>query len=151
MKLNKTFAGALAVALLALLYPQLDLPGLRTDRHTLTQPRKSRSLPVEEAQRKRLSHVWTEGEGTVVKVLPDDNEGRRHQRFILRLSNGKTVMVAHNIDLAPRLPGLGRGDRVAFEGEYLYNPKGGVVHWTHRDPSGRREGGSITYGGRSYR
>ena len=150
MKLDKTFAGALAVALLALLYPRPDHSDLHSDHTAVVQP-ESRYVSVEKAQRKHLSHVWTEGVGTVVKVLSDDDEGHRHQRFILKLSNGKTVLVTHNIDLAQRLPGLRRGDDVAFVGEYIYNPKGGVIHWTHHDPSGRRQGGRLLYRGRIYR
>lgn len=151
MKLNKTLAGAIAAALLALLYPRLDHSGLQTGGTPAERTQKSRYVSVEKAQRKHFSHVWTEGEGTVARVLSDDDKGHRHQRFILKLSNGKTVLIAHNIDLAPRLPVLRRGDDVAFVGEYVYNPQGGVVHWTHHDPSGRSEGGRLVYRGRIYR
>jgi Protein of unknown function (DUF3465). len=51
--------------------------------------------------------------------LPDDEQGSRHQRFILRLASGRTLLVAHNIDLAPRIDGLQVGDQVAFSGEYI--------------------------------
>lgn len=90
------------------------------------------------------------GSGTVVRVLPDDNEGSRHQRFILRLSSGQTLLVAHNIDLAPRIPGLTEGDTVEFYGEYEWNDQGGVVHWTHHDPNGRQEDGWLRNEGRTY-
>jgi len=58
-------------------------------------------------------------DGVVERVLSDDNTGSRHQRFILRLDSGHHVLVAHNIDRAPRLRALKLGDRVAFFGEYL--------------------------------
>ena len=74
------------------------------------------------------------GEGTVTKLLADDNESSRHQRFILTLPSGQTLLVAHNIDLAPRVASLRVGDSVAFNGVYEWNAKGGVIHWTHRDP-----------------
>jgi hypothetical protein len=83
-------------------------------------------------------------------VLPDDNEGSRHQRFIVRLASGRTVLIAHNIDLAPRVEGLTAGDSVEFSGEFENNDKGGVVHWTHHDPDGRHVGGWIKHGGRVY-
>jgi hypothetical protein len=98
----------------------------------------------------RQSGVQTEGSGIVIKVLPDDNEGSRHQRFLLELPSGQTLLIAHNIDLAPRLPSLREGDAVAFNGEYEWNAEGGVIHWTHRDPRGRHEAGWLKYGGRTF-
>jgi molybdopterin converting factor small subunit len=91
-----------------------------------------------------------EGKGTVERLLADDNHGSRHQRFIVRLDSGRTLLVAHNIDLAPRIDSLHAGDTVAFFGEYEWNPKGGVIHWTHRDPQGRHVAGWIRHGGRIY-
>jgi len=140
--------GTLLAVALAALYPQLQHPSPASK--SVTTPLQ-RTLSVQEAQARHLSDVWVEGQGVVVKVLPDDTRGRRHQRFIVRLSNGKTVLIAHNIDLAPRLKGLRPGDTVTFRGEFVDNDKGGLVHWTHRDPSGRHEGGWIKYRGRLYR
>jgi hypothetical protein len=91
-----------------------------------------------------------EGNGIVIKILPDDNDGSRHQRFILKLHSGQTLLIAHNTDLAPRLPSLKEGDTVAFNGEYEWNSKGGVVHWTHRDPSGRHMAGWLKHNGQTY-
>jgi len=94
--------------------------------------------------------VVVEGEGTVSRVLADDREGSRHQRFILRLASGQTVLVAHNIDIARRIEGIEKGDRVAFRGEYVWNAAGGVVHWTHVDPAGRHPAGWIKHNGETY-
>jgi uncharacterized protein YceK len=88
--------------------------------------------------------------GVVDRVLSDDMEGGRHQRFILRLASGRTLLIAHNIDIAPRLSGLSVGDSVEFRGQYEWNDKGGVVHWTHHDPSGRHQAGWLKYGGVTY-
>ncbi|MGI9343299.1 MAG: DUF3465 domain-containing protein [Gammaproteobacteria bacterium] len=98
----------------------------------------------------RRSGVQTEGSGTVIRILADDNEGSRHQRFILRLDSGRTLLIAHNIDLAPRLANLEKGDTVAFNGEYEWNPEGGVIHWTHHDPRGRHVAGWLRHDGRLY-
>jgi len=87
--------------------------------------------------------------GRVERVLPDDLQGSRHQRFVLRLSNDHTVLVAHNIDLAERVP-LEAKDQLELQGEYEWNEKGGVVHWTHHDPRGRHEGGWIRHAGVTY-
>ena len=96
------------------------------------------------------SGVQTKGNGIVIKILPDDNEGSRHQRFILQLHSGQTLLISHNIDLAPRLSNLNEGDVVTFKGEYEWNSKGGVIHWTHHDPSGRHEAGWLKHNGRTY-
>jgi len=90
------------------------------------------------------------GEGRVSRILGDDSIGDRHQRFILRLPSGQTVLIAHNIDIAPRIEGLNVGDTVSFHGEFEWNDKGGVVHWTHRDPQGSHESGWLKHAGRTY-
>lgn len=91
-----------------------------------------------------------EGKGTVVKILNDDNIGSRHQRFILRLDSGQTVLVAHNIDLAPRIELINEDDTIVFKGVYVSNDKGGVIHWTHRDPQERHEDGWLKRNGKIY-
>ena len=93
------------------------------------------------------SGTQVQATGVVTRILPDDDEGSRHQRFILRLPSGQTLLIAHNIDLAPRVDGLKEGDTVAFNGEFEWNPKGGVVHWTHHDPSGRHVAGGLKHQG----
>lgn len=103
---------------------------------------------LQRAFEQRRSNVQVEGEGVVTQVLSDDNKGSRHQRFILRLPHGQTVLVAHNIDLAPRLENLQIGDTVRFFGEYEWNDKGGVLHWTHHDPQRRHVGGWLEHDGK---
>jgi hypothetical protein len=102
------------------------------------------------ANQNRQSNVQVQGSGRVTKLLSDDNDGSRHQRFIVRLASGQTVLIAHNIDLASRVGSLLEGDSVQFHGEYEWNAKGGVVHWTHRDPERRHEDGWIKHQGRTY-
>jgi Protein of unknown function (DUF3465) len=94
--------------------------------------------------------VWVEGRGEVVRLLPDDRKGNPHQRFLLRVPEGATLLVAHNLELAPRVP-LEPGDELEFRGEYEWNDKGGVLHWTHDDPRGRHEGGWLRLDGELYR
>ena len=98
----------------------------------------------------RQSDVQVRGSGVVARVLRDDNEGSRHQRFILRISPQQSILVAHNIDLANRVSAIKAGDRVEFYGEYEWNEKGGVIHWTHHDPQGRHVGGWIKHNGQTY-
>jgi hypothetical protein len=88
--------------------------------------------------------------GVVERILADDHDGSPHQRFIIRTPGGLSLLVAHNLDLAARLDGLAPGDGVTVRGEYEWNDKGGVMHWTHDDPQGRHEAGYIEWRGRRY-
>lgn len=98
----------------------------------------------------RTSNLQVEGSGVVEKILKDDLDGSRHQRIILRVSDDQTVLIAHNIDLAPRVENIKKGDRLEFFGEYEWNNKGGVIHWTHRDPANRHVHGWLKHQGRLY-
>jgi hypothetical protein len=121
----------------------ISLPGF-------SPPTQGDDSTLQHAYTNRQSDLQVQGEGVVTKILPDDNKGSRHQRFILRLSGGQTLLIAHNIDLAPRISGLSGGDKVAFYGEYEWNAKGGVLHWTHRDPKGRHIDGWLKHDGKIY-
>ncbi len=105
---------------------------------------------IDEAYTQGRSDVQVNGRGTVFKLLADDNDGSRHQKFLVRLASGLTLLIAHNIDLAPRIDNLKVSDSIEFYGEYEWNEKGGVVHWTHRDPKGRHKSGWIKHKGRKY-
>ncbi|MEE1673256.1 DUF3465 domain-containing protein [Agarivorans aestuarii] len=105
---------------------------------------------IASAYKNKVSDLQVNSAGYVIRVLSDDEDGSRHQRFILKLANGQTLLVAHNIDLAPRLKNLRVGDKVEFYGEYEWNSKGGVIHWTHHDPAGRHVDGWLKHRGVQY-
>ena len=144
----------LAAAAVAVLYFGLG-PSGALRRFTVTPAPQvlvapAQSDPLGNAFTAQASGRQVTGEGAVTKLLSDDNEGSRHQRFILTLASGQTLLVAHNIDLAPRLASLKTGDAVAFNGVFEWNAKGGVIHWTHRDPSGRHQAGWLKHAGQTY-
>ena len=122
--------------------------GVSTD-SSVTVSSDSNSV-LEAAFNNRQSDLQVQGKGRVVRILPDDVDGSRHQRFILELDTGQALLIAHNIDLAPRIGGLAKGDTVSFYGEYEWNDKGGVIHWTHHDPNNRHEDGWLKHRGRTY-
>ena len=97
---------------------------------------------IEKAFANKKSDVQVSGSGVVIKLLADDNQGTRHQKFLVKINAQQTLLVAHNIDLAPRVP-VQVNDNISFSGEYVYNPKGGIVHWTHHDPDGNHPAGWI--------
>jgi hypothetical protein len=105
---------------------------------------------IEKAFENNQSNIQVGGSGKVIKILPDDTQGSRHQKFIIELNSGQTLLIAHNIDIALRISNLNEGDHINFYGEYEWNSKGGVVHWTHNDPSDRHEGGWLNHGGKMY-
>jgi hypothetical protein len=106
---------------------------------------------IDNAYQNKQSNVPVQGSGKVLKVLSDDNSGSRHQRFILKLPSNLTVLVAHNIDLSNKIKDLKAGDNVEFYGEYEWNNKGGVLHWTHKDPRGKHKDGWLKHNGIVYK
>ena len=91
-----------------------------------------------------------QGSGVVTKVLKDDTKGLQHQKFLLKISENITILIAHNIDLAPRVDDIHEGDVIEFKGEYIYTPKGGTVHWTHKDPRGNHQAGWLKHNRKIY-
>ncbi|WP_233546035.1 DUF3465 domain-containing protein [Salinibius halmophilus] len=144
MKLFKLLAYALSAILLLSACEEVGEPSGSVGQMSVED------MVLQQAFENQTSDLQVYGSGTVVKVLPDDTDGSKHQKFLLELDSGQTLLIAHNIDLAPRLPGLVEGDRVAFYGEYEWNSKGGVVHWTHHDPDGRHVDGWLEYKGKRY-
>ena len=140
-----------AAAALYLVYslraPQ-TLPGRSTS--PVSSQRRSAQSEVDAAFRDRRSSIQVAGSGVVSRILKDGLEGGRHQRFILTLASGTTLLVAHNIDIAPRIQNLSLGDTVSFVGEYEWNKRGGVLHWTHRDPANRHPHGRLEHEGKVY-
>ena len=142
--MRKLLSIIVVIGLGYLAYEKLGL----TD-HAAQQSATSDSA-ISEAFNNRQSDVLVEGSGEVIRILADDSEGDKHQRFILRLDSGQTLLVAHNIDLAPRISQLKVGDVVDFSGEYEWNDQGGVIHWTHKDPQGQHRAGWLRLNGRTY-
>ncbi|MDA3935332.1 MAG: DUF3465 domain-containing protein [Actinomycetota bacterium] len=124
--------------------------------NTATSP--SSTVVVEGATDEAIANAFAEkqndvqvtGAGVVTRVLSDDNDGSRHQRFILKLQSGQTLLIAHNIDIATRLDSLAPGDVVSFNGVYEWNSEGGTIHWTHHDPDGQHPGGWLQYNGKTF-
>ena len=85
-----------------------------------------------------------------MRLLTDDIDGERHERFIIRLESGQTLLVAHNIGVASRVERLEVGDGLSFGGVYEWSAEGGTIHWTHLDPEGRHPPGWLRQGAKIY-
>ena len=148
--------GALAGSSSSSLESSLPRPSARDAAAPTTRAQRPASRPpatsdalrrVEAAVAARESGFMVTLDARVTKNLRDDLEGSRHQRFLIELENGRSLLVAHNIDLADRIE-LREGAPVRVRGQYEWNAKGGVIHWTHHDPDGRHPGGWIEANGR---
>lgn len=141
----------LIAAVLALAYISVAQYDCLTSKHRVgVEPRSDSDQALAQALANHQSNIQVQGNGIVTQLLADDNDGSKHQRFILRLGSGQTLLVAHNIDIANRIASLKEGDQVAFKGEYEWNPKGGLIHFTHHDPEGRHPSGWIKHNGQIY-
>lgn len=106
---------------------------------------------LQEAFDNQQSDIQVQGEGIVIRLLSDDLVAPRHQRFIIRISSKQTLLIAHNIDIANRVPDLQLNSTIEFYGEYEWNAEGGLIHWTHDDPDGDHLDGWLKYAGKTYR
>jgi hypothetical protein len=111
--------------------------------------REPRVRRIADAWSAHASHVTVTGSGTVTKLLRDDTSGARHQRFLMNVG-ALSILVAHNIDVARRVDPLRQGNVIEFRGEYIWNQKGGILHWTHHDPSGRHSPGYLRRNGETF-
>lgn len=129
--------------------PKARTPGSTGGTTSSASQHESEDTLLEQLYRDEVSDEMITLVGVVSKSLPDDNEGSRHQKFILKVASGRTILIAHNIDLAERVP-LREGDTITLRGEYEWTERGGTVHWTHHDPKKWREGGWIEHNGIRY-
>lgn len=103
---------------------------------TLNQVRKSKA---------NRPQVYVEGQ--ITKILPEDKDGRPHQKYIIQAFNSVKIVVVSNLEFG-RVP-VKIGEVVAVCGEYI-NAEGGMVHWTHFDPHGGHPDGFTVHNGTLY-
>lgn len=105
---------------------------------------------IRNAYEQQKSNFQVKQAGRIIKILKEDNYGPRHQRFLVQINDGRKLLIAHNIDLAPKVETLKVDEQISFYGEYEWNNKGGVIHWTHHDPKKRHPDGWLMYGNKKY-
>lgn len=110
------------------------------------------------ASDRKLARAFAQGrseffirvKATVRASLATDYEGIPHQKFIVELSTGQTLLIAHNLELASPIRRLRVGETILIYGEYIWNAEGGLLHRTHDDPDFLLPHGWIRYQGRKY-
>lgn len=111
-------------------------------------------ISVEVAFAQRMSRIPLTAVGKVIKLLPDDIEGTHHQRFIIEVHSGHTILIANNLQRAYRSP-VKMADRVEIHGTYIWNKYGGLIHNTHHtdrtqpNPGEEHEDGYINFIGKN--
>ncbi len=85
----------------------------------------------------------------VTKLLADDQQGLRHQKFEVVTSQGQKVLCVYNLDQGQRIP-LQVGDQVDVGGEFKWTKYGALLHWLHEDSRDKRPDGYVDLEGRRY-
>jgi len=100
------------------------------------------------------SKIEVTASGSVARILGTRvGPSGAHEGFLLHLrgsaGRGLTVRIEDNVDLTGPIP-LAAGDTVEVRGEYIYDPRGGLIHYTHLDPRGRHAAGYVRVNGKIY-
>ena len=140
----KTYHYAIAIAVLAVLIGAALLwqsrPGYRIEPGFMT---------VQDAYRYHQTGMMAEVTGTVARILVDDKDDPRNQKFIIRMTNGQSLLVLHDQVSGDRVP-VKVNDTVLVRGEYQWTETGGTLRFTQRDYSPRRMHGWIEHQGQRY-
>lgn len=117
---NVVIAGAVALALSACgLHPTAPVTGQQL-RSTVAQ---TQAVPPQSK--------FTVIEGTVTKILPDDNVGLPHQNFIIKDTKGRTMAVNHDTKFGKKVQSLTVGMTLTIRGVEYHDSKADGIHWTH--------------------
>ena len=128
-----------------------DVSVTHSNSHEFTELQQQQAInKIKKAKNNTNAQFWVGFNGKIVQKLADDNKGSRHQKFLISPAPDLTLLVAHNIDLASRIP-IKVGNAISLFGRYEWNHRGGVIHWTHHDPKGKKKGGWIKANGKVYR
>jgi hypothetical protein len=148
MKSNKIFSVFIPLLIIGFYFYQ------RLELHEVVE--SANSIKISSNDNHRLNQIIEKKnsgtiltlKGHVFKVLKDDIIGSRHQKLIIKVGR-HTLLLAHNIDIAERIP-IKKGDILEVRGEYQWNNQGGLIHWTHADRANHHEGGWIKHKNKIY-
>jgi hypothetical protein len=91
-------------------------------------------------------------QGTIVDVLGEsEGRGGEHEGYLLKLDGDCDLLlrVETNLSITGPIP-IRRREQVIVKGEYEYDAEGGVLHWTHHDPSARHVAGYVVIDNHTY-
>ena len=90
----------------------------------------SGKITAEIAFARHMNGVTINATGKVINILPDDTDNTPHQKFVIEIHSGHTILVSHNLLRAYRIP-VKIGDKIEVHGSYVWNRYGGLIHNTH--------------------
>lgn len=125
-------------------YPA-DFPEFQNE----TPIRDDREL-VRAVRDKRQIHFIRAANMEVIRLLPDDTQGAKHQRFYVRLSDGQEVSAVYSLESGRDRVPVKVGSRVGLAGEFKWTRFGALIHWLHEDTSNRRPDGYVEISGVRY-
>lgn len=129
--------------------PRTDRDSEReTERSDMSVPEGQRDIANAQQRGKGVNYLEVQ-DAVVSKLLPDDTQGRPHQKWVVSLANGRSLLSVYNADMGERIP-LKVGDTVSMGGQYIWDRSGGLIHWLHHDPKGRRPDGWVELNGVVY-
>jgi hypothetical protein len=98
------------------------------------------------------SHQEVIAHGMVADVFGEsEGPSGEHEGYLLKLDGDCDLLlrVETNTSITGPIPIRPRQELIV-KGEYEFDPEGGVLHWTHHDPSARHIAGYVVIGSRTY-
>jgi hypothetical protein len=99
-------------------------------------------LTPKQAFDQHLRDIFMIADGIIAEILPNDETGVPHQRFILLTPEPQTLLIVNNIEQGQPLD-IRVGDKIHVEGTYVWNKYGGLIHETHLGVNKRQPDGLI--------
>lgn len=147
--MNKSITGKFFASFFAVLFVISSPAVAAKKRATEALEQLPNEKLVRAIDNKRAVHFVEGRDMKVITVLPDDTHGAQHQKFLVELKDGYTLLLVYNLDMCERVP-VQVGDRVGAGGMFIWTDRGGLLHWLHHDPRKNRPDGYVELNGKQY-
>lgn len=95
------------------------------------------------------SGMVAEVQGRITRLIMDQADGAREQKFVILGVSGQSLLVTHDLSRSERIP-VAVGDTVMVRGEYVWTEPGGMLEWTTRDIGSGDRHGWVEHKGKRY-
>ena len=97
----------------------------------------------------KKSGMMAEVQGQVTRLIMDEEESARVQKFVICAISGQSRLVTHDLSRSDRVP-VAIGDKVMVRGEYVWSEPGGTLICPTRDNGSGGRNGWIEHKGERY-